>query len=210
MILTSLKKIALFSLSFSLLFGMAASYALAANCYTDASGNLVCPDTTSTPNTTAARGLTCDPVTGVCAYTPLEPISGVSQDGTYSNFPQFLAAIFKVLFTIGALIAVAGLTYGGIQYMVSDVAHIKKDGLDRAKSAVYGMIILAGSWLILHTINPDLLNFSLTLKNAPAITQQTTSGTATTPTTAQVNAAKDKCEVSGSFHQNPDGTWSCN
>ncbi len=95
-------------------------------------------------------------------YTPLEPIPGLTTDLTNgNNLPSIINAIFKILITIGALFAVLMLTVGGIQYMVSASAEMKATGIDKAKAALWGIVLLAASWLILYTINPNLLNFSL-------------------------------------------------
>src|SRR6185437_1918560 len=37
----------------------------------------------------------------------------------------------------------------------------KQDGLRRGRAALWGMALLAGAWLILYTINPQLLKFNL-------------------------------------------------
>jgi hypothetical protein len=103
-------------------------------------------------------GFTCDE-TGTCTYTPLEPISP-AESGAY-DMATFIKEMFKILFSISGLIAVVALTAGGIQYMMSEVPGIKAASLDRIKAAMYGILILIGSYVILHTINPQLLEFKL-------------------------------------------------
>jgi hypothetical protein len=98
---------------------------------------------------------------GNIGYTPLEPIPGVNTGDAVANFPAIIKTVFQILFSLGALLTVAMLVVGGIEYMVSDVVPLKAEGMRRAQAALWGMAILAGSWLLLNTINPELLNFKL-------------------------------------------------
>lgn len=99
-------------------------------------------------------------------YTPLEPIPGITPvNGTYDltsagGFSKLINALFKILITVGALLAVLSLTVGGVQYMTSSSVGNKTQGIDRAKASLWGILLIAGIWLILNTINPELLNFN--------------------------------------------------
>lgn len=121
---------------------------------------------------TDASGLKCNDDGTNCKYTALEPIPGLQESGS-ASFADVLNSLFKVLFSISGLIAVGMLTVGGIQYMVSEVPGIKKEALEQARAAIYGILILAGSWLILHTINPNLLEFNLTFPQSSSSTNST-------------------------------------
>jgi hypothetical protein len=105
-------------------------------------------------------------------YVQLEPIPGIAlTSGNNPNDPNSLInpnnlykiinAIFTILITGGALMAVLSLTLGGIQYMTSASAGGKNSGIKRAQAAMWAMLLIAGTWLTLHTINPKLLTFSL-------------------------------------------------
>lgn len=112
---------------------------------------------------------------GNIGYTPLEPIPGLAeaQSGN-TNFALFLKYVFGVLISLGGLSAVVMLIFGGITYMVSDVVHKKTDALRRVQAAMWGLLLLIASWLILNAINPRLLVFELLINPAPA--NQTGSG----------------------------------
>src|SRR3989344_2669703 len=97
---------------------------------------------------------------GTCTYIPLEPIPGAQQSGT-ADFAAFLSGIFKVLITFGGLFAVVMIVVAGIGYMISESAVEIDKAKGRAKAALWGLLLLTGSWLILNTINPDLLKFNL-------------------------------------------------
>lgn len=97
---------------------------------------------------------------GSITYTPLEPIPGYEEYQTGQNFGLFLQGAFTLALAAGAIFAVGALVYSGISYMVSEVANTKEDAKRRIRAAVFGLLILLGSWLILNTINPDLLKFN--------------------------------------------------
>lgn len=110
----------------------------------------------------AASGLNC--AGGTCTYTPLEPLpTGDANAQNGQNFPAFVSGLFRVLITFGGLFAVVMLVVAGIGYMLSESALDIDKAKDRAKAALWGLLLLAGSWLILNTINPELLNFKLLL-----------------------------------------------
>lgn len=99
---------------------------------------------------------------GKLSYTVLEPIRGLeeAQSGNV-NFPALIAGFFKIIISFGAFLAVGALIFGGITYMVSDVVHKKSEALQRIQSALWGLLLLIASYLILYTINPQLTVFNL-------------------------------------------------
>lgn len=98
-----------------------------------------------------------------CTYVPLEPIPGVSQTGT--NFSGFLSGLFRLLFTLGGMIAVASLVYGGVTYMVSEIVSNKEWAKKQIRASLVGLAILVAAWLILYTINPQLIQFNFAAMN---------------------------------------------
>ena len=94
-------------------------------------------------------------------YTLLEPIGGLQKASTDGNLSGLIGAVFRILFSLIALWAVGLFVAGGIMYMTTEIAGT----FDKAKkmlwSALYALLILAGSYLLLSTINPDILSFKL-------------------------------------------------
>ncbi len=124
-------------------------------------------------------------------YTPLEPLYPyqAADINTPGGFVSLLNNIFRLLISLGALIAVVTLVVGGIAYMVSEAIDKKQEAKNRMKASIYGLLLLAGSYLILNTINPDLLRINLnpgTISDPNAQTPQSGSnsgnGNANTPT----------------------------
>lgn len=97
--------------------------------------------------------------TGDLTYTPLEPIPGFNATGQ-GTLGELLKNVFRLLFILGALLAIVRMVVGGIMYMVSEVVETKGQAKKWMTSSLWGLAILAGAWLILNTINPNLLNFT--------------------------------------------------
>ena len=66
-----------------------------------------------------------------------------------------------------ALAAFFMLTWGGVLYMFAGDRD-PSDAKSKMKNAVYGLLLALGSYLILYTINPDLVNVKIT--DLPKIT----------------------------------------
>lgn len=49
----------------------------------------------------------------------------------------------------------------GIQYMTSDFISSKEEAKNSITNVIFGLLLALGAWLILNTINPDLLNVCL-------------------------------------------------
>jgi hypothetical protein len=123
-------------------------------------------------------------------YTPLEPLPGVDYTAvTASNgLGTIVNVIFTILISVGALMAVLMLTIGGFEYMLATTVPLKIKGRQRATSALFGIVLIAAIWLILHTINPNLL--TITLQPCPdGVNCATTAQQTSTATTNQVASA---------------------
>jgi len=76
---------------------------------------------------------------------------------TISDPGQYIKYLFSFGFYLIAFLAVAMITYGGILYMIpSKMAEAK----ERIWGAVIGVVFLLCSFLILQTIDPNLLNLT--------------------------------------------------
>jgi hypothetical protein len=93
-------------------------------------------------------------------YVPLEPLPFL-KNASNPSLPQLLQALFQLSLIAGAGLAVLMITIGGIQYMTGDALHQKQEGRSRIQGAVFGLILLIFIYLLLRTINPQLLNFDI-------------------------------------------------
>ncbi len=98
-------------------------------------------------------------------YTPLE--NGVFNDfntGVSSNnqLGTFLGQAFQFGLAVAAALAVVMIVWGGVEIMLSESMFKKEDGKKKIQDAIWGLLLALVSWLILFTINPDILNFKIT------------------------------------------------
>ncbi len=77
------------------------------------------------------------------------------------NFNEYLQALIKLTYSLIALVAVFQIMYYGAKTMWSVTPFGKAESKDRVYNAVMGIVIALGSYLILYTINPKLVNIHL-------------------------------------------------
>ena len=101
----------------------------------------------------------------VSADRPLEldyPEVMGEQLGAGASLPDLIRYLFLFSLILSALIAVASLAYGGFVYIISTgKPNVTADAHKQMTAGILGLIILFCSWLILYTINPDLLNLQM-------------------------------------------------
>ena len=118
---------------------------------------------------------------------------------TTNGLGAYLNPMIKIFIALCAVLSVIMIVVGGIEYMTSELAHSKEDGKNRIMQAILGLLIALGSWALLNTINPDLLNSEF---NPDAVTStvpnQSTGGTCSNP---QFTNEKD-C-----INNDADATW---
>jgi hypothetical protein len=114
--------------------------------------------------------------TSASTYTVLAPLPCIQGNGVDScktgangdlqnnvDFQTYIQYTFNLLIALSAVAAVAMIVWGGIEYMVSGSFQGKKDGLERVKNAIYGLILVLCSFIILRTVDPRLVDIPTTL-----------------------------------------------
>lgn len=90
-------------------------------------------------------------------YAVLESIPGINA-GSSPSLSIYLSAIFKTGIGLAGVLAVLMIVIGGIQYIGSGMSPSgKSDARDRITSAIMGLLLALLSWIILNTINPNLV-----------------------------------------------------
>ncbi|MDO8424129.1 MAG: hypothetical protein Q7S54_00775 [bacterium] len=97
------------------------------------------------------------------------PEGGVSET---TNTRTFIPGLFRLIIGIATALAVVRIIFGGIQYMSTDAFGEKSEAKNIIEGALFGLMLALSAWLILNTINPDLVNFNLNItpqeiKSAP-------------------------------------------
>jgi len=79
-----------------------------------------------------------------------------------SGLPEYARYFFNAGVGFAALIAVVVISYGGILYLVSySRGKFTDEGKEWVKSGILGLLITVCAYLIVYTINPNLVVFSL-------------------------------------------------
>lgn len=89
-------------------------------------------------------------------------VEGFKPETTKTLLPDYVKYIFNFLIWASGLIALGALVYGGFKYLTSAGMPEKlKDAKEQIAAALLGLLILFASYLILITINPQLVIFQL-------------------------------------------------
>ncbi len=106
-------------------------------------------------------------------YTPLVKIPGV---GAPKNLSQYLVGLYNFLLSVVGIAALLMLVIGGFKYLTAAAnPSAASEAKDIISNAVYGLILALLTWVIISTINPDLL----VIKQPGTHTPQTISQCAT-------------------------------
>ena len=135
------------------------------------------PQAPTEPDACAAAGFTWEGGTKSAdtSYHLLEPIPcyGTEQDGCVNGqlvsfdpttdtgnnkLGTYLNIIIRLFIGLCAVAAVVMIIIAGIQYSTSELISDKGAAKEKIQGAVLGLLLALGSWTILYTINPDLLN----------------------------------------------------
>lgn len=146
----------------------------------------------------SSGGGSAQPLNGNLGYVPLEPIgfdlSGI-QNTNQNAFGEWLSFLLKIAISVGGLVAVVMLVFGGVVYMVSEVVDKKHEALERIQASFLGLFILIASWLILNTINPQLVTGTNFFRITPtSVSGNIPPGNPSTPATQQsIQTAINEC-----------------
>jgi hypothetical protein len=95
-----------------------------------------------------------------CPNLPLTEACPSVAEATVSP-AAYIARFYQFALGIAGLLAFVMIIVGAIQYIVSAGSPAaQKDARDRIFQAFWGVALLLGAWLILHTIDPKLVNLT--------------------------------------------------
>ncbi len=89
-------------------------------------------------------------------YVPLAPIKDNTGNPVPTDLPGYIRAMFFIAIGITSILAVVVIIYGGLLYMSTDAYSNKLEGKTIIQRTLWGMLLIAISYLLLTTINPDL------------------------------------------------------
>lgn len=118
------------------------------------------------------------------APLPLGPGGTILKTYTLSTY---IAGAIKLLIALGAGFSVLVAIIGGVQYVAAGALPSAKTGAkERIVDAFVGLALVLTSYLILNSINPDLVNFKLEL---PLVGQQPVNMVSSTSTASTTSGA---------------------
>lgn len=92
------------------------------------------------------------------APLPLEEGGGLTQQVTFTTYVN---GAFRFVLGVAGILAVIMIIYAGFTYMTTDAFQKKEAGREIISNAVKGLLLAIGTWIIINTINPKLLQFNL-------------------------------------------------
>lgn len=105
---------------------------------------------------------TAIPESGV--YKLLAPLPGIGTFFDYSQpdaFQKLINQLIKLFFGIITVYAVLVTIYWGIVYMTTEKEFMKSESKTKITNAIIAIVLALSSYLILNTINPDLVNLNV-------------------------------------------------
>jgi hypothetical protein len=101
-------------------------------------------------------------------YVPLAsiPLPNASGNvGASGNLGSYFSEMYQLGVGIATALAVLMVIWGGVEYVTTDAIGGKEEGRQKVQNAILGLLLALGSYLILKTINPALLNTNLDIKS---------------------------------------------
>ena len=106
-------------------------------------------------------------------FDPFVDIPGVTDQGSLGGL---LNGLFQIGIGIAALLAVLMITFGGFRYMTAVTDKGKSSAKEILTSAVFGLVLVIASVLLLSTINPQIVSLNIAVKPLPEVTYERESG----------------------------------
>ncbi len=81
-----------------------------------------------------------------------------------TDLSMYLPRAFELTIGIAVALAFVVIVYGGVMYATSDALSGKSAGREAIENALWGLLLVIGSYVILQTINPKMLDFTLDIQ----------------------------------------------
>ncbi len=96
------------------------------------------------------------------SYEPMEEIPGTEGTDAIKTFPSYVEAVYKFAIWSVGVSALLMITIGGFFYFFAAGNTSKmQTGKKIIADALFGLIAVMVAWLILNTINPDLVTIDI-------------------------------------------------
>lgn len=95
------------------------------------------------------------------SYTLIESLPGLAKSGGSTTLSGYLGWLFPFALTVAAVLAVIMIVIGGFELIGGGSEGLKTSGRKKIENAIYGLLLAVSAYLILNTINKDLITTSL-------------------------------------------------
>jgi hypothetical protein len=92
------------------------------------------------------------------------PLSGGGSLDTTTTASMYIPGMVMLIIGIAGVLAIVKIIYGGVVYISTDAIEGKSDGKQHIQDALWGLLLIISSWVILYTINPKLININLEIE----------------------------------------------
>src|SRR3989338_2590161 len=114
-------------------------------------------------------------------FCPLADVKGTKLATLYSDtggdLSIFIGRLFGFALSIGAILAILRIAWGGYLYMTTDLWSTKERAREVLSETILGLLLLLAVWVILYQINPAILNLNLSITPAPTAPPATEANT---------------------------------
>ncbi len=107
---------------------------------------------------------------------------------TSVNVQTYIQYAVNLLIALAAVAAVFMITWGGFEYMTTDAVTGKEEGRKKITNAIYGLLLVLCSYLILRTINPQFVQIPVGLVTPLGLSSQNTTADWLTTVGNEMNA----------------------
>lgn len=101
-------------------------------------------------------------------YNVLAPFPGdpnkIDAARSVSTFSGYLSGAIPFILRLAAVFAVVQIVIGGFQWALSEAVGNIQDAKDRMTQAIIGLVLAMTSYLILNSINPELVTLKIGIK----------------------------------------------
>lgn len=103
------------------------------------------------------------------SYHLLAPIGDFNVVEKSKGIGDYLNQIFVIGIGLAGALAVVMIVINGIVYMGNESVFGKTQAKERILMAIGGLILALGSWVVLNTLNPDLVGGSLSIQSVDVL-----------------------------------------
>lgn len=107
-------------------------------------------------------------------YVLLAPLGkvgeGLTQIDANVTFADYFKYLIRFVMGFGGVLAVVMIVIGGIQWMGTDSIFDKNEGKEKIKNALFGLVLMLSAYVLLNTINPQLVDIHIGFQKVGKVT----------------------------------------